>query len=446
MEQSRYQVAVIGAGPAGLFGARELANLGADVVLFNRDLKPGGLAEYGIFFDKYTMKEGLRRQFRQVLDHPNITYYGNVTVGQRGDLSLDEIRAMGFQGVLVTSGAQGTKWLGIPGEELAGVYHAKDVVYYYNNLPPFSQREFRFGQRCVIIGAGNVMVDMAHYLIHIVQSQEVIALARRGPADIKFDRHEMQHIIANLDIPALDAEMARVAPLMVEVEQDPQAARAVILESLPKAAPAESRSRFRFEFLVSPVRLIGDDRGHVSAVEVEDNLLIHKGGYTEARGTGNRRTIEADTVIFAIGDTVDADFGLPLARSEYAKNPSPHYPMEGLSYEAYDPQAGQSIPGVFLAGWARQASSGIVGTARKDGTHGARALWQYLQTVPPAPAHLDRLSARLMALGKPIITRDDVKRLEAAEQAEAEKRGLPYFKFSSNEDMLDAMGLSPVTA
>ena len=86
---NQFFVAVIGAGPAGLFGARELANLGARVVLFNRDIKPGGLAEYGIYPNKHTMKNGLRKQFRQVMDVPNLDYYGNVTIGARGDLTLD---------------------------------------------------------------------------------------------------------------------------------------------------------------------------------------------------------------------------------------------------------------------------------------------------------------------------------------------------------------------
>ena len=112
------------------------------MVLLNRDIKPGGLAEYGIYHDKHKMKEGLRKQFRQILDDPNIEYYGNVTVGRKGDLSLGELRAMGFQAILVTVGAQGTKWLGLPGEDLTGVYHAKDIVYHYNQLPPFSTEKF----------------------------------------------------------------------------------------------------------------------------------------------------------------------------------------------------------------------------------------------------------------------------------------------------------------
>ena len=129
-------VAIIGAGPAGLYASKQLANAGAHIAIFNRDVKPGGLAEYGIYPDKYKMKEGLRNQFRQILALPQIDYYGNVKVGQTGDLTLDDLRALGFQAFLITVGAQGTKWLGLPGEDLHGVYHAKDVVYHYNQLPP----------------------------------------------------------------------------------------------------------------------------------------------------------------------------------------------------------------------------------------------------------------------------------------------------------------------
>jgi ferredoxin/flavodoxin---NADP+ reductase len=210
---NQYFVAVIGAGPAGLFGARELANKGARVLLLNRDIKPGGLAEYGIYPNKYIMKGGLRKQFRQILDLPNLDYYGNITVGSQGDLSLDDLRALGVQAILVTVGAQGTKWLGLPGEELEGVYHAKDVVYYYNHLPPFSKKSFRFGKRCAVIGAGNVMLDITHYLARERKVDEVIAVVRRGPAEIKFEKKEMEYVIDNLDRAALDAEIQRVTPI-----------------------------------------------------------------------------------------------------------------------------------------------------------------------------------------------------------------------------------------
>ncbi|MCI0555369.1 MAG: FAD-dependent oxidoreductase, partial [Anaerolineae bacterium] len=317
---NQYFVAVIGAGPAGLFGARELANLGARVALFNRDIKPGGLAEYGIFPNKYTMKNGLRKQFRQIMDLPNLHYYGNVTVGSQGDLTLDDLRALGFQAILVTAGAQGTKWLGLPGEDLEGVYHAKDVVYYYNALPPYSQQSFRFGKRCAVIGAGNVMLDIAHYLSRDVKVDEVIAMVRRGPVEVKFDKKEMEYVIDNLDQAALDAEIQRVTPIMQAVNQDPEAARASILEALPKALPKVSDTRFRFEFLASPVQMLGDAEGCLTQVEIEDNILVSSNGDTKAKGTGNKRRLDVETVIFAIGDKVDESFGLPVEWNEFVKN------------------------------------------------------------------------------------------------------------------------------
>ena len=82
-----------------------------------------------------------------------------------GDITFDEIRQMGFSAILVTAGAQAARHLGVAGEELKGVYHAKDVVYHYNGLPPYSQKDFSVGKRVAIVGAGNVMLDLAHWLL-----------------------------------------------------------------------------------------------------------------------------------------------------------------------------------------------------------------------------------------------------------------------------------------
>ena len=435
---NQFFVAVIGAGPAGLFGARELANQGARVLLLNRDIKPGGLAEYGIYPNKHTMKNGLRKQFRQIMDLPNLDYYGNMTVGSQGDLALDDLRALGVQAILVTVGAQGTKWLGLPGEDLTGVYHAKDVVYYYNHLPPFSQKTFHFGKRCAVIGAGNVMLDITHFLAREKKVDEVIAVVRRGPAEIKFEKKEMEYVIDNLDRAALDAEIQRVTPIMEAVHQDPAAARATILEALPKALPKISDTRFRFEFLASPVQMIGDENGGLKQVEIEDNILVEANGDTKARGTGNKRRLDVETVIFAIGDKVDKSFGLPIEWNEFVKNPNPRFPIDGISYES-------PIEDVFVGGWSRQASTGLVGYARKDGTNASKAVWQYLQTKQPIEPNLKAVAEKIKSLNKPIVTKDDIKKLEAFEIAEAQKRGMEEFKFDDNDDMLQAIGVK-VTA
>lgn len=436
----QHLVAVIGAGPAGLFGARELANQGAHVVLFNRDIKPGGLAEYGIYPAKHTMKAGLRKQFRKVLEHPNIDYYGNVRIGVQGDFSLNALWKLGFQTILVTAGAQGAKWLGLPGENLEGVYQAKDVVYFYNKLPPNSQQHYRFGAGCAIVGAGNVMIDIARYLIRNEKVDEVIAVVRRGPTEVKFDKKEMAYVIANLDQDALDKEIARVQPLMEAVDQDPEAARATIVEALPIAQKKVSDTRFRFEFLSSPVQMSGEN-GLLTQLEVEDTKLILKDGVTKARGTGNKRILDVETVIFAIGDKVDEAFGLPTEWDEFVKNENPLYPVNDISFEAFDPQDGKPIEGVFVGGWSRKASDGLVGYARKDGINAAKAVTQYLQNVQPNASSLPTITKTIMGLPKPVVTNDDIKRLEAVEAEEAQKRGLEEFKFASNEEMLHAMGL-----
>lgn len=442
--QNKYVVAVIGAGPAGLFGARELASQGAHVLLFNRDIKPGGLAEYGIYPSKHKMKEGLRKQFRQILQNPNIDYYGNVIIGGQGDLTLDDIKDAGVQALLVTVGAQGTKWLGLPGEELSkGVYHAKDIVYHYNKLPPFSQENFHIGNRVALVGAGNVMLDIARWLIRDLKVDEVIAVVRRGPAEVKFDKKEMESVASNLDLKALDEEIARVAPAMEAVGQDIQAAKDFILSALPKAYESVSESRLLFDFLASPVRILGDASGQVQGLEVEETKLIPFNGDTKARGTGIKRILDVDTVIFCIGDKVDETFGLPVQWNEFVKNPNPSYPVNGISHEVFDAQTGQPIQGIFVAGWSREASAGLVGVARKDGESGAQAMLQYLQTMPALEnptAVADNVNKLLQKISKPIITKANILRLEAVEQSEAERRNLDEFKFGSNEEMLAAIG------
>lgn len=446
MDTEHYHVAVIGAGPAGLYGSQKLIQAGAHVVMFNRDIKPGGLAEYGIYPDKYKMKEGLRAQFEKILASPQIDYLGNVTIGKQGALALDDLLSFGFDAVMVTVGAQGTKWLGLPGEQLRGVYHAKDLVYHYNKLPPFSTGHYDIGTHVVVIGVGNVMMDMAHWLVRELRVESTTAVARRGPAEVKFDKKEFVVVGANVDINALDTEIARCAPFMRAVGQNPDEARNEILAGLPRALPPVSTTRILFSFLASPKEIHGDAEGHVRSLQVEDNSLALVSGDTKAVPLGTFREIPCDTVIFAIGDSVDAQFGLPIARGEFVRNPNPRFPVDGVSYEAYDPQANAPITGVFLAGWARQASTGLVGVARKDGTNGATALSEYLKTLPkPRGLDLNALLEKLRAQGDIVIGKPELARLDRAEAARAKTLGLPEFKFSTNEEMLAAMSLDSVS-
>ena len=437
---SGHQVAVVGAGPAGLFAAKTLTAEGVGVVTLNRDIKPGGLAEDGIYPDKHKMKEGLRNQFRQILSSPHLKYYGNITIGKNGDLSLEDLRQAGFQAVLVTAGAQGTKWLGLPGEELTGVYHAKDLVYHYNRLPPFSQRKFAIGRRVAVIGVGNVMLDITHYLASRLKVDEITAVARRGPGEAKYEKKELEAVAGYLDMPALEAELRRCGPAMLALGQDPDEPLEFVRSALAKAPPPDADTCFKIQFTASPVRILGDEASRVCGLELEENELIEDRGVVKARGTGQHRSLRVDTVIFAIGDCVDRSFGLPLTGTEFVRHPEPRYPVEGISYEAYDPETGTRFGWCFRRGLGSPGQHGLVGIARRDGTNGARAVLGYLETQPrKADLNPAALEARLSRLGKPVIDLDRLERLNEAERSYAQQTGLEEYKYSTNEEMLAAI-------
>ncbi|MGH9523043.1 MAG: FAD-dependent oxidoreductase, partial [Terriglobales bacterium] len=195
-------VFVVGAGPAGMFAAQKIALAGHRVIIFNRDIKPGGLAEYGIYPEKDKMKLGLRKQFAKVLSLPNVHYFGGVSVGAKQKVTIDDLLAYKPAAVVFANGAQGYKKLGLPGEDAKGVFSAKDFVYFYNQLPPYSTQDFACGKKIAIIGMGNVMVDIARWLLQDDPNrvtEEVTVVARRGPFEAKFDEKEIKHIDMHMD-------------------------------------------------------------------------------------------------------------------------------------------------------------------------------------------------------------------------------------------------------
>jgi len=426
-------VAVVGAGPAGLFAARALAAAGCRVLLLNRDIKPGGLAEYGIFLNKYKMKGGLRRQFQKILTDPRVTYLGNVTVGQAGDLTVDDLRGAGFDALVFAIGAQGTKYLGIEGERLPGVYHAKDLVYHYNRLPPFSEQAFPMGRRVAIVGVGNVMVDIANYCVHFCDCDIVVAVARRGPYEKAYDDREFEDIEDAFDRDLYRAEIARIRPRLKAAGQDADA----LLHALGQRPEPESRTRARlaFRFLASPRRVVAE-AGKVVGLEVEETRLEKKGERVNAVGTGELSVIPCDTVVFAVGDRVDPTVGLPYQDGLYVTHPGPD-PV----YQVWDPATQQDLTGVYVVGWARRASDGVVGRARLDAETGVKHVLAEVSAKPPRPAaEAERVIAALVdtlkARGAAVVPYADVVRIDAAERGRAAKAGVEEDKFSANRDML----------
>jgi ferredoxin/flavodoxin---NADP+ reductase len=444
----QHLVAVIGAGPAGLYGTRKLTEAGHRVLLINRDIKPGGLAEYGIFLDKEKMKTGLRKQFQRILAEPKVSYLGHVTVGEGKSLTLKDLQEIGFSAIVVSAGAQGTKKLGLPGEDLTAVYHAKDVVYHYNKLPPFSQRRFEIGKRVAIIGMGNVMVDVANWLLNYENIAEVTVVARRGPKEKAYDDSEFYVIEKYLDNEDMRQEIERIRP---DLEAAGQNVDEIIHKFVKDTVPPPDQ-KLRFRYLCSPTRVMADSEGKVSGLEVELNKLVVANGRTAPKGTGQHVQIPLDCVIYAIGDQVDASLGLPFARGAFVTNPTelPGDPNPA-HYQPYDPVTEQVLEGIFLTGWSRNASVGLVGVAKQDAERGMKVVNAYVASKEgfdpevveqKIEAVLDKLEENHAAY----VTKEDIAVLEAVEKEEAKKRNTWEHKYASDEEMLDVISAPKAVA
>jgi len=437
-------VFVIGAGPAGMFAAQKIAQGGYEVIIFNRDIKPGGLAEYGIYPTKDKMKTGLRKQFAKVLSLPNVHYFGYVPVSTESPVSLDELRHFSPAAIVFSVGAQGTKKLGLPGEMALGVYPAKDFVYNYNLLPPYTAQDFSVGKRVAVVGMGNVMVDIAHWLLvddPTKTTEEVIVVARRGPFEAKFDKKEFAFVENYLDRAAFAAELERIQPQLAAVGQDISKLAEETFPVLAKPPQEVPGGRLRFRFLCSPQSIHSGPDGRIARLTVVENVLQERDGNIACKATDKTADLEVDTMIFAIGDVADPSLGLPYDRDAYVTNPSPgEDPKRAGCYELFDPKTGQVLEGMYAVGWARKASEGLVGIARHDGEVGAAHVLKYLEGVGdgncvPAQQVREHLEGR----GLRLVDKADLELLARAEEEIARERGLSWFKFAEDEAMLAAI-------
>lgn len=435
-------VFVIGAGPAGMFAAQKIALAGHQTVILNRDIKPGGLAEYGIYPHKDKMKTGLRKQFDKVLSLANVHYYGHVPVGQNLPVSIDFLRQFCPAALVFAVGAQGTKKLGLPGEDVGGVYSAKDFVYFYNQLPPFASQDFSVGKRVAIVGMGNVMVDIARWLMVDAPDrgvEEVMVIARRGPLEAKFDEKEFEHIQMHLDRAAFHEELRRVEPLMEAVGQNiakvPEETF-LSLKKYPEQSPLSPRLTFRF--LSSPSEIIAGADGRIARLCLTENELVLRDGSVSAKATTRSAEIDVDTLIFAIGDKHDPALGLPYSGGGYVTNAEESRPA--AKYEVFDHVEGCVCGGDFVVGWARKPSEGLVGIARHDAEVGASHIIEYLQKAPAQlPLSVEELERVLREKGIVFVPKSDLRWLTAAEQQEAQRRGLAYYVFPDDASMLGAI-------
>jgi ferredoxin--NADP+ reductase len=437
-------VFVIGAGPAGMFAAQKLALAGHEVVIFNRDVKPGGLAEYGIYPIKDKMKNGLRKQFAKVLGLPNVHYFGHVPVGAGFPTSIETLLQFRPAAMVFAVGAQGNKKLGMAGEDARGIYSAKDFVYHYNQLPPFASRNFSTGKRVAIIGMGNVMVDIARWLLLDAPNrtaEEVIVIARRGPLEAKFDEKEFAYVQTFLDRATFAAELQRVKDRMEAVGQDIAKVPEATFLCLTKCPdPRTTLPRLTFRFLSSPTAISTGPDGRITRLTIADNLLVSRDGNLSAKPTGTATELDVDTLIFAIGDMHDSALGLPFGPQGYVTNPDVNVPR--AAYEVFDPTCGKIQNGVFVTGWARKPSEGLVGIARHDGEVGAVHVLEYLQGLQApasASASAAEIAQTLKRAGVLVVPKPDLDWLARAEEQECRLRNNPYYRFPDDAAMLAAI-------
>jgi ferredoxin--NADP+ reductase len=177
--------------------------------------------------------------------------------------------------------------------------------------------------------------------------------------------------------------------------------------------------------------------------------LLKRDESIASKPTGETTEIDVDTLIFAIGDSHDPSLGIPFASGSYACNPD-EAALEA-KYQVFDPHTAAICEGCFLVGWARKPSEGLVGIARHDGETGAAHVLEYLSKTSVGAAGVPaQSSAQHCASAEEIaqfleqrdvraVTKADLPFLRAAEEQQAKRRGVTFFKFSDDEEMLSAI-------
>ena len=245
------KIAVIGAGPAGMSCAYYLANKGYPVTVFDRNPVPGGMLTLGI--PNFRLEKDVLNAEIDILREMGVEFRCGVEVGK--DITIEQLRAQGYKGFYVAIGAQKSARLGVAGEELTGVYGGVDFLRAVN-----LGEQPAVGKRCAVIGGGNVAMDVCRSAVRL-GADETYVLYRRSEA---------------------------------ELPADPEEVREAMEEGV------------RFRFLTAPVEILGTD-SKVTGIRVERMALGEpdEKGRRKPVGTGEFETIALDSVIGAIGQTVD---------------------------------------------------------------------------------------------------------------------------------------------
>jgi len=319
------KVAVIGSGPAGLTAAAELAKLGHEVTVFEALHAPGGVLMYGI--PEFRMPKDIVRDEVKYVESLGVKFETNVIVGKV--IKLDELFKMGFDAIFIGSGAGLPSFLGIPGENLSGIYSANEFLIRVNLMKAYRFPDYntpvKVGKKVAVIGGGNVAMDAARSALRL--GGEVTVIYRRTEEMMPARREEV-----------INAKEEGV----------------------------------KFIFSATPVRFIGDEKGHVKQVECIRMGLGEPDESGRSRPVpieGSEFTIDVDTVVVAIGQRAN-----PLAvRGEEEIEVTPHGTI------IVNPQTGEtSMKRVFAAGDIVLGDATVI-SAMAGGKKAAQAIHEWLQ-------------------------------------------------------------------
>ncbi|MGO1181761.1 MAG: FAD-dependent oxidoreductase [Micrococcaceae bacterium] len=375
------RIAIVGAGPAGVYTADLLTKAEKDyevsIDLFDRYPAPYGLIRYGVAPDHPRIK-GIVKALHKVMDRGDIRFLGNVDFGS--DVTLEDLRRH-YDAVVFSTGAIRDAELDVPGVDLDGSYGAADFVNWYDGHPDVG-REWPLTAREVgVIGNGNVALDVARVLSKHAEDMlvteipdnvyaglrdsavtDVHIFGRRGPAQVKFTPLELRELAHSRDVDIVlypeDFEFDEASEQAAETNNQIKTMLGTLTNWLMEQEerdPAEAASRrLHLHFLQQPVEIVAGDNGTVAGLRMERMQLDGTGNVT---GTGEVLDYPVQAVYRAVGY-----FGSPVAGVEFDETRGVIKNEEGRVLD----DAGAPVPGLYTSGWIKRGPVGLIGHTKSD--------------------------------------------------------------------------------
>jgi len=452
---SDLRVAVVGSGPAGFYAAKDLQTLRvAQVEVFDRLLTPYGLARFGVAPDHQATK-GVTAMFQSLGKKKNLHVNLGIDVGQH--ISHAELLEH-HDAVIYAVGASLDRQLGIEGEDLVGSHAANEFVAWYNGHPEYANHQFDLsGERAVIIGNGNVALDIARMLLantdHLEKTdmaqhaldalqnsniREVVVVGRRGPAQAAYTNPEILALLSHEGIDVIidqtEAATDDITQTILDDRRTESSVRAKVRSAQEAATRIASgaRKRLVLRYLHSPVKFDGREGRLDSVTLVRNRLELLEDGTVVAVRTSTTEEMKANIVFRSVGYRGSSVSDVPFDDHQGI--------IPNLDGKVIDPHTGEPLPGVYVTGWIKRGPTGVIGTNKQcAGQTVDQLLQDHLRGDLTAPIHPAGSVRTLIAERCPdAIGFDEWGRVDTAEQAAGAALSRPRVKFVDTESILVA--------